>query len=250
MHLTERHPMSEDDSVDDSARADEGVELRKDPAPPQPAEVPTPPPGRAEVNQGGEAGGQGGEAPRGRGAARRAAAAGSAPSRRGLVIATAVSGAVAIALGTLLIITFLAWQHQKDVNSSRGQVSTDVTAARVAAVAAAKSFAVDFGSYDYQHLDTEFQEVADRMTPDFAKSYLETSDKLKPTFEQYKTQVTARIQGIGVTSASATNAVVVVFLDQTVHTSQSTAPRIDRNRLEIHLVQTGGEWLVSKLLAK
>ena len=111
--------------------------------------------------------------------------------------------------------------------------------ARDAAVAAAKSFAVDFGSYDYEHLDTEFQEVAELMTPAFAKSYLETSDKLKATFEQYKTQVTAKIQGSVSPRPSATEAVVVVFLDQTVHTSQSTAPRIDRNRLEIHLVKTG-----------
>jgi Mce-associated membrane protein len=157
---------------------------------------------------------------------------------------------LAAALATLLLITFFAWQHQKDVNASHGQDTTAAATARAAAVDAAKSFAVDFGSYDYQHLDSEFQEVAGRMTPDFAKSYLETSGKLKHTFEQYKTRVTARVQGFGVTSATSTSAVVVVFLDQTVHTSQSATARIDRNRLEIHLVRTDGTWLVSKLLAK
>ena len=43
---------------------------------------------------------------------------------------------------------------------------------------------------------------------------------------------------------------MIIFLDQTVHTSQSSTPRIDRNRLEVDLVKTDGEWLVSKLLAK
>jgi Mce-associated membrane protein len=171
----------------------------------------------------------------------QAGVGGSAPARRGLVVATAVLGVVVLALATLLIITFLAWQDAKDDDNS---------AARDSAVAAAKSFAVDFGSYDYEHLDTEFQEVAERMTPDFATSYLETSTKLKATFEQYKTRVTARIQGVGVTSSSDSEAVVLVFLDQTVRTSQSTTPRIDRNRLEIHLVDTDGKWLVAKLLAK
>ena len=194
------------------------------------------------------------------------AAAGHVPDRRPFVIATAVLAVVAVALGALLLVTFLAWQHEKDRHSaggapqpSGGPAATgasstpppDLASPTVeGAVNAAKSFAVDFGSYDYQHLDTEFEEVAKRMTPDFAQSYLQTSDRLKPTFVQYKTRVVASIQGYGVTSAGPTEAVVVVFLDQTVHTSQSGTPRIDRNRLEIHLVRTDGQWLVSKLLAK
>jgi Mce-associated membrane protein len=170
------------------------------------------------------------------------AAGGTPPARRGWVVATAVLGVVALALATLLLLTFLAWQDAKDDDGGAGP--------RDAAVAAAKTFAVDFGSYDYEHLDTEFQEVAERTTPEFAKSYLETSSKLKATFEQYKTQVTARIQGVGVTSSSDSAAVVLVFLDQTVRTSQSSTPRVDRNRLEIHLVNADGTWLVDKLLAK
>jgi Mce-associated membrane protein len=167
------------------------------------------------------------------------AAAGRPPRPRGFVIATGVLGVVVAGLIALLLILYFSWQHQRDEN-----------AARDAAAAAARSFALDFGAYDYQHLDTEFQEVAQKMTPDFARSYLSTSDKLKPTFVQYKTQVTARIQGWGVTSASTSKATVVVFLDQTVHTSQSSTPRIDRNRLEIQLVHSDGKWLVAKLLAK
>jgi Mce-associated membrane protein len=177
------------------------------------------------------------------------AAAGRLADRQPFVIATIVLAVVAAALAALLLVTFLAWQNAKD---SKGEATAPDLGAptTAAALATAKAFALDFGSYDYQHLDTEFEEVAKRMTPSFAQSYLQTSEKLKPTFEQYKTQVTAQIQGFGVTSASPTAAVVVVFLDQTVHTSQSSTSRIDRNRLEIHLVYTGGKWLVSKLLAK
>jgi Mce-associated membrane protein len=161
------------------------------------------------------------------------------PARRGFVIATAALGVLCTALIAVLVVGYFSWQHQRDVN-----------AARSSAVQAAKTFAVDFGSYDYRHLDADFREVASRMAPAFAKSYTETSDRLKPTFVQYKTQVTARIQGYGVTSVSTSKATVVVFLDQTVRTSQSTTPRIDRNRLEIHLIKHQGSWLVEKLLAK
>jgi hypothetical protein len=40
---------------------------------------------------------------------------------------------------------------------------------------------------------------------------------------------------------------VAVFLDQTVTTSQSKTPRIDRDRLIVTLVRTGDTWLISKL---
>jgi Mce-associated membrane protein len=161
------------------------------------------------------------------------------PTPVGFVVAIAILSTVSAVLLALLVIVLLDRQDLKDANK-----------ARAAALNAAKTFALDFGSYDYQHLDADFREVATRMTPQFAKSYTDTSTRLKPTFEQYQTQVTARIQGYGVTTATTLGATVVVFLDQTVRTTQSKTPRIDRNRLEIHLVHTKGKWLVAKLLAK
>jgi Mce-associated membrane protein len=182
------------------------------------------------------------------------AAAGKPVPPRGLVIALAALTAVAVALAALLVVTFIGWKHRGDT-IDRDQ--SRLAAARAAsvqgqkpAITAAEQFAVDFGTYDYQHLDADFSEVAKKMTTGFAKSYTATSSQLKPTLTQYKTQVTARIQGVGLTSSSGNRAVVVVFLDQTVKTSQSSTPRIDRNRLEVHLVHVKGQWLIAKLLAK
>jgi Mce-associated membrane protein len=171
--------------------------------------------------------------------AEQAAAGGSPPASKAWVIATAVLGVLVAGLVALLVVGYVSWHHQRTVNSARKD-----------AVQAAKTFAVDFGSYDYRHLDADFREVASRMTPGFAKSYVQTSGKLKSTFLQYKTQVTAQIQGYGVTSVSTSKATVVVFLNQTVRTSQSSTPRIDRNRLEIDLVHQHGKWLVKHMYAK
>lgn len=171
--------------------------------------------------------------------AEQAAAGGTQPASKAWVLATAVLSVLVAGLVVVLVLGYLSWQHQRHVD-----------AARKDAVQAAKTFAVDFGSYDYRHLDTDFREVASRMTPGFAKSYVETSDKLKSTFLQYKTQVTAQIQGYGVTSAGTSKATVVVFLDQTVRTTQSSTPRVDRNRLQIDLVHQHGKWLVKHMLAK
>jgi len=254
MHATEGLP---DMDQDDDAVARQGRPLP--PPPPAPLELPPPPVAPGAAPKPTRADKLEAKAARIRLQQERLAAdaaAGRLSDRQPFVIATVVLAVVAAALAALLLVTFLAWQDAKDSKAKAAAIggvsaAPDLSApTTAAALATAKAFAIDFGSYDYQHLDTEFQEVAKRMTPSFAHSYLQTSEKLKPTFEQYKTQVTAQIQGFGVTSASPTAAVVVVFLDQTVRTSQTSTPRIDRNRLEIHLVYTGGKWLVSKLLAK
>jgi Mce-associated membrane protein len=162
-----------------------------------------------------------------------------ASGRRELLITTVLLGALSAALIVLLVVGYFSWQHQRDVAN-----------ARIGALKAAKSFALDFGTYDYRSLDADFKKVTEGMTDKFAKDYTSTSSKLKATLVQFKTRVTASIQGAGVTSASTAKATVVVFLDQTVNTSQSSVPRLDRNRLQIKLERHHGKWLVGTLLAK
>jgi Mce-associated membrane protein len=158
---------------------------------------------------------------------------------RGLLIATVLLAVLSAGLIVVLVIGYFSWQHQRDL-----------TNARAGALKAGKAFALDFGAYDYRNLDADFKKVTTGMTAEFAKDYTDTSSKLKPTLVQYKTRVTSSLQGAGVTSASTTRATVVVFLDQTVNTSQSSVPRLDRNRLQMQLERHNGKWLVAKLLAK
>jgi Mce-associated membrane protein len=166
------------------------------------------------------------------------AGAGAPPGRR-LLITTVLLGVLSAALIVVLVIGYFSWQHQRDLSN-----------ARAGALKAGKAFALDFGAYDYRNLDADFKKVTTGMTAKFAKDYTDTSSKLKPTLVQYKTRVTSALQGAGVTSAGTTKATVVVFLDQTVNTSQSSVPRLDRNRLQIQLERHNGKWLVAKLLAK
>jgi Mce-associated membrane protein len=158
---------------------------------------------------------------------------------RGLLVATVLLAVLSAGLIVVLVIGYFSWQHQRDL-----------TNARAGALKAGKAFALDFGAYDYRSLDADFKKVTTGMTAKFAKDYTDTSSKLKPTLVQYKTRVTSSLQGAGVTSAGTTRATVVVFLDQTVNTSQSSVPRLDRNRLQMQLERHNGRWLVAKLLAK
>lgn len=173
--------------------------------------------------------------------AERAAAKETAPARRskGLLVAVSVLGVLVLALGTLLAILVPTWLHQKHVN-----------AARASALAAARTYAVDFGSYDYRHLDADFARVADHLTADFRKTYLSDSTRLRPAIVQYQGRSTATVQGVAVATVSETRAEVLVMLDQTVTTAQSSVPRVDRNRLQMNLVRQGGHWRIAKLLLK
>ncbi|MCW2596967.1 MAG: hypothetical protein JWP39_2855 [Jatrophihabitans sp.] len=172
-------------------------------------------------------------------AARAAAGVPVRPRSTGLIAAMAVLAVLVVALGAVVAVLVPAWLHQRDVN-----------AARVSALTAAKSYAVDFGSYDYQHLDRDFAKVAAHLTPGFKKSYLDSSTKLQPAIVQYKGKSTATVQGLAASTATTAKVSVVILLDQTVTTSQSSTPRIDRNRLQMDLVRQKGTWLIAKLLLK
>jgi Mce-associated membrane protein len=172
---------------------------------------------------------------------RRAEQGGSAASNTGLVVAVSLLGVLSAVLVALLLVGYFSWRHQRDSDHA-------LNAARSSALTAATSFAVDFGSYDYRNLSAEFREVETRLTPSFRKSFSQSSAGLVPTIVKYKGSVKATVQGAGLTTATTSKATVVLFLDQTVTTTQSSVPRIDRNRLQVYLVRSSGTWLVSKLL--
>lgn len=194
--------------------------------------------------------------------AERAARPTGAASRRGAwVIATSALTVATVVLATLLVIGYFSWHHQRSVNHDLSRTNRSLTATvkqsadqtqlerdRAQALAAAKAYAVAFGTYDYQHLSADFGKAAGLMTPAFAARYTKTSQALAKTFAAYKTKVTASVPdgGAAVISVSSANAQVLVLLDQVITSSTSKTPKINRNRLKVTLVHSGGKWLVDR----
>jgi Mce-associated membrane protein len=118
------------------------------------------------------------------------------------------------------------------------------------ALATARQYALDFSTYDYRHIDQDFAKIASELTPAFRTEYQKTSASLKSIVVQYRGVATATVQGMGITSLTANQAVVVVFLDQQVTNTSTKTPRIDRNRLQITLQRNGSGWLMSDLQLK
>jgi Mce-associated membrane protein len=132
--------------------------------------------------------------------------------------------------------------------SLRVRSSDQTDAARASALSAARQDAEAFGTYHYQTLNKDFAAVTSHLTRSFAKNYSTVSSQLRALIQQYHGSSSATIRGAAVQSISGKQAVVLVFLDQSVTTNASSTPRIDRNRLQMTLQrQPDGSWLVSNL---
>jgi Mce-associated membrane protein len=160
----------------------------------------------------------------------------TAPRTLPTLVAVGVLGVLVVALVAALVVSRI----QLNDNDAQSQ-------ARSSALAAAQTYAVDVASYDYQHLDQDFARVTAHATGAFKDQFQKASTSLKPLIIQYKGVAKATVRGAGVVQASTDKATVVVFVDQTVTNTNSTTPRVDRNRVTITLVHQGGQWLISQV---
>lgn len=166
---------------------------------------------------------------------------------RRLLVACLVALALALAgLGVALGLA-VSWHG---TSKPAVPVTSVSDALRQSALDTAKKYALDFSTYDYRHIDADFAKIASELTPSFRTQYQATSASLKSIVVQYRGVATATVQGIGLTSITSTQAVVVVFLDQQVTNTSTKTPRIDRNRLQIALQRNGAGWLMSDLQLK
>lgn len=183
----------------------------------------------------------------------RAATAGNAghQGRGTLGWLLVAAGVVIVGLAVALALVSVDLGHRDDQLAAArrdARSQSQLQGLRDSALSSARKYAVDFGSYDYAKLDHDFQLVSSHLTKSFADKYAQISQQLKSVIVKYRGRSTATVQGAGVTSVTGKQAVVVLFLDQTVTTTQSNKPRVDRNRLTMTLqLQADGTWLISNL---
>jgi Mce-associated membrane protein len=159
-------------------------------------------------------------------------------SRGPVVAVVAVTLAVAVAVVLAIVVTGLS-------NRGGGQASSATTNAMEQTATNGTQAAL---SYNYQHLTADFAAAEKFMTPAFAANYKKTTaTQVQALAAKYHAVSAATVLGAGIDSASPSHATVLVFVDQTVKNSQLSAPRLDRSRIEVTLVRSGGKWLISQL---
>ena len=123
-----------------------------------------------------------------------------------------------------------------------------VDSASAGALAAARVYTVQLASYDYRHLDQDFNTVKQNSSTSFRASFTQSSGALASILAKYKATASAKVVAAGVVSASSSRVVVLAFLQQTVtNSTQKSGPQTDQSRVQMTLVHAHGRWLIDQV---
>jgi Mce-associated membrane protein len=159
-----------------------------------------------------------------------------ARARRRFGIVEVVGLVVIIALAVALIISRVQLSNQSATNGDRA-----------GALAAARTDAVDVATYSYLHLPRDFGRVEGESTPSFRRSFIKSSDNLSKVLVQYKATASAKVLKSAVESINGSNAVVLLFVNQSVANTTQQGVNTDDSRIEVTLVRSGDRWLLQNL---
>lgn len=112
-------------------------------------------------------------------------------------------------------------------------------------VQAAKDGTVELLSYTPDNVKAKLTAARDLLTGDFRNTYTSlTNDVVIPGALQKRISATAEVPAASTTSATATHAVVLVFINQTVVIGHD-APSETASAVEVTLDKSGDRWLIS-----
>ncbi|BBY54953.1 DUF3329 domain-containing protein [Mycolicibacillus koreensis] len=157
------------------------------------------------------------------------------PSRR-MWVAVAVLAALVVALGAAT--GYLGWQYRND---------RAVHAAAAAALEAANEYAVALTSIDSDDLDANFQAVLDGATGQFRDIYSASSTKLRKLLVDHRASGHGVVIDSAVKSASTSEVVVLLFVDQTISNTEVPDPRVDRSRIVMTMQPVDGTWKAAEV---
>ena len=128
----------------------------------------------------------------------------------------------------------------------RDGTAREAQAARAESVQAAIDGTVALLSYRADTVEKDLDAAKSRMTGTFLDSYTElTHDVVIPGAKQKQISAVATVPAAASTSATATHAVVLLFVNQTVIVGQS-APTSTASSVRVTLDKVDGRWLISQ----
>lgn len=153
------------------------------------------------------------------------------PSR---TVVSVVLAIVVIALGVVFAFFAHAAAQRDDAGDQRGS-----------ALAAARQAAVNFTSYDYRHLDQDYQRVRDEATGAFRTDFDKQSKVLAQLIQQSKAVAKGQVVDAALVTAGSGAATVLVAVDDTITNTQAPKGVVKHYRLRIDLKKVGGSWRVA-----
>ncbi|CAJ1508607.1 hypothetical protein [[Mycobacterium] burgundiense] len=159
----------------------------------------------------------------------------AAPSNRRRLLLGATALVLVAALG---VAGFLGWKLWA--------LSSAADAGRQAQEAAV-SYAQVLTSIDSEMVDENFDQVLDGATGEFKDMYSQSSTQLRQLLIDNKATAHGVVVESAVQSASRDQAVVLLFVDQSVSNTAVPDPRLDRSRIKMTMELVDGRWRASKV---
>ncbi|MFV8320753.1 hypothetical protein [Mycobacterium sp. 23] len=123
---------------------------------------------------------------------------------------------------------------------------TDVAKARTESMRVASEDAVALLSYSPDTAEKQLSAARDRLTGDFKDAYTAlTRQVVIPGAKEKRIAAVAKVNAAASVSATATHAVVLLFVDQTVTIGDGGTPTDTQPVIRVTLEKVDGRWLVS-----
>ena len=120
-----------------------------------------------------------------------------------------------------------------------------LSTARDRAATAARTEAAAMTSYDYRTIGADFAAVTAGATGTFKTDFAKTSALLAPMVTKSRAVAKGTVRDVAVEQVSRSAATVLVFVDQSVTSTNASADQTLTSRLRMTLVRVHGQWLVS-----
>lgn len=130
--------------------------------------------------------------------------------------------------------------------ATKSRLEHQLSSSASEALAAARTYAIDFATYSYDDLDTAFQLTESHAVDPFLTQYRNETAQLSETLVKAKASSSATVVSAGIASLTASSAVVDLFLNQTI--TNGSGKHVDAQRVEMTLVMRDGHWLISKVV--
>jgi Mce-associated membrane protein len=166
-----------------------------------------------------------------------AGARGEPTSIRRLLTALVVLLAAAV-VATAILTGYFAAQHSDD---------DAVTTGSQQALAAATTEIVTATSYSYRTFPANEAAALADVTPAFRVDYKKVLAEAQSTVATYKAVVQSSVQRSAVQRYGATNAVIMVFLDQSSTETVRTGALTQGYRLLVTMQKVGSHWLIAAI---
>ena len=145
-------------------------------------------------------------------------------------------------LPALALILAMAAGFLKYVDNSTRETAT----ARLESVRAATAGTISLLSYTPDQVEQQLNDARSLLTGEFLDSYTSLINQVViPGAKQQQISATATVPKAGSVSADADEAVVLVFVNQSVSIGVD-APTSTASSVQVKLVKTGDKWLISE----